>query len=200
MFTGLITDIGSITAIETMPTGIRLQITTQFEKLTSGESIAVDGACLTVTQHELNYFWVELSTETLEKTIARNYKIQQKVNLERALMINDRLGGHFVSGHVDRIATVSEITPHNNFSTYVIDGFPKENQAFLIEKGSIAVNGVSLTLNDIAPSSITVMLVPHTLKKTNLSQLKINDSVNIEFDLLTKIVEKQTKKVSYEPI
>lgn len=200
MFTGLITDIGSITAIEAMPTGLRLQMTTQFKKLTNGESIAVDGVCLTVTQHGLNYFWVELSTETLEKTIAKDYKVQQKVNLERSLRMNDRLGGHFVSGHVDRVATVGEITLHHDFSTYVFHGFSKQNQAFLIEKGSIAVNGVSLTLNAINPSSITVMLIPHTLEKTNLSQLKVNDPVNIEFDLLTKIIAKQTAKVNYESV
>ncbi len=191
MFTGIIQEIGYIQRVETLANGLCLSIASPYNDLSLGESIAIDGACLTVSAKENSNFQVELSTETLAKTIACFYKVGQAVNLERALAIGDRLGGHFVSGHVDQVATVLDITQHQDFYHCTIGNFGANIQPFLIDKGSITINGVSLTINTINNAHIEVMLIPHTLKKTQLQQLQVNDSVNIEFDLLAKIVHKK---------
>jgi len=193
MFTGLIHHCGRIEKIEPLATGIRLMIETQFEDLELGESIAVDGACLTVTELKPKRFTVELSTETLDLTIAQKYIPQQLVNLERALSLSDRLGGHFVTGHVDQTAEIGNITKHDEFYEYVIQGLKSENQNLLVTKGSITVNGVSLTVNKITNQGCHLMLIPHTLAQTNLKQLKVEDKVNIEFDLLAKLIAQQIR-------
>ncbi len=198
MFTGIIDHIGHIESIEEIASGLRLGIDTQFKDLTIGESIAIDGACLTVVDHQSSHFFTELSTETLSKTIAKQYQTGQAVNLERALRLGERLGGHFVSGHVDQIATVEAIIPQDEFHQYRIGDLPEKAQGLLIDKGSITINGVSLTLNTINTTSIEVMLIPHTWEQTNLSQLSINSTVNIEFDLLAKIILKQTRGLRHE--
>lgn len=195
MFTGIISDVADIKRVEPIASGLRLAINSPFNDLVSGESVSVDGACLTVTDQKHGCFWVELSLETLQKTIASKYQSGQTVNLERALKMGDRLGGHFVSGHIDQVAVLKKISRHNDFFCYTFGDLPDSVQGFLINKGSITINGVSLTLNVVQPGSIELMLIPHTLKNTNLSELTVNDIVNIEFDLLAKMVKKQMQGV-----
>lgn len=197
MFTGLVDHVGRIKNITPLPTGIQLRIATQFADLREGESIAIDGACLTVTTAENNAFIVQLSKETLDCTIARDYCVDTKINLERALKIGDSLGGHFVSGHIDQTAKIADIIPHHEFTHYVIEGFTQEQQNYLIYKGSIAINGVSLTINKIENNCCHVLLIPHTLQLTNLATLTINDKVNIEFDLLAKLVARQLQGIQH---
>ncbi|OGO90121.1 MAG: riboflavin synthase subunit alpha [Coxiella sp. RIFCSPHIGHO2_12_FULL_42_15] len=200
MFTGLIDHVGQIRRIRSLKTGIQLTIATTFNNLTSGESIAIDGMCLTVTTQEPGLFDVEVSQETLNRSIAKDYQVGINVNLERALKIGDAIGGHFVSGHVDQTAKITDIITHQAFRQSVIAGFSDEALTYLIYKGSICVNGVSLTINAIENNGIHVMLIPHTLNHTNLIHLQPNQSVNIEFDMMAKMVARQLQGVHYAKI
>ncbi len=199
MFTGLIDHTGTIKKVVKLDTGLRIRIESNFNDLSEGESIAVDGACLSAIHINQNQFEFELSEETLDLTIAKNYFVGSAINLERALKLNDRLGGHFVSGHVDQIAVVKSITQQDDFFHYIISGIEDKNQQYLIPKGSITVNGVSLTINKIINNECHLMLIPHTLERTNLSDLAPGSHVNIELDLLAKIVAKQTRGLAHEP-
>ncbi|MBS0359473.1 MAG: riboflavin synthase [Proteobacteria bacterium] len=186
MFTGIIDHTGEIVHLEKGDSSIALEIKTQFDEFTLGESISVDGICLTVTGNKKNNFTCELSSETLNVTTAKNFHVGSIVNLEKALRVSDRLGGHFVLGHVDTVAQLSEQKYMNDFLICQFTGTLKKN--YLIPKGSIALNGVSLTINEVTDAGFSVMLIPHSLEKTNLSKLKVGDSVNIEYDYLAKIV------------
>lgn len=198
MFTGLIDHCGLIQQIEAIPSGVKLSIRSQFESLNLGESIAIDGACLTVVEAQGQDFSLELSQETLDLTIAHQYRPGSRANLERSLALNDRLGGHFVSGHVDQTAKILAMTPHDDFHELIIGDFGAENLNYMIHKGSIAINGVSLTINKILNDTVSIMLIPHTWDITSLSSLKIDDRVNIEFDLLAKMIAKQLRGLSHD--
>lgn len=198
MFTGLIDHTATICHLTKLDAGVRLQIDSQFSDLTEGESIAVDGICLTAINIQKNKFELELSQETLSTTTAKFYQPNQLVNVERALKMNDRLGGHFVTGHVDQTATVNTCEKYDKFTQLKVHGIKPYNLIYLIDKGSICLNGVSLTLNKIYNDGFEIMLIPHTLVRTTLSQLKKNSAVNIEFDLLTKIIAKQTRGTLHE--
>ncbi|MCZ7583226.1 MAG: riboflavin synthase [Deltaproteobacteria bacterium] len=154
-----------------------------------GESIAVDGACLTVVEKGDGFFEVDLGKETLARTTAKTWKPGRRVNLERAMRLSDRLGGHMVLGHVDGVGSVEAIEPGKDFTVYRIRA-PKEVARYIIPKGSIAVQGISLTVNEIKGDVFSVGIIPHTTAKTNLSDLKIGDEVNLEGDLVGKYVEK----------
>lgn len=188
MFTGIIDHVGTLTIIQHTATGLRLQLQTNFYDLTLGESISVDGICLTVSDIKEYSFYCDISPETLSVTTAANFREGQKVNLERALLPSDRLGGHFVLGHVDKIAMVKSRQEQPEYVTFSFGDFTTAEQLLLVNKGSITINGVSLTINSVAKGEFQVMLVPHTLQKTNLQGLQVGDSVNIEFDYLAKIV------------
>ena len=188
MFTGIVDHQGKILKREETLRGLRLFIETRFTNLTLGESIAVDGACLTVTDFKDGEFTCELSPETLELTVSRSYERGTKVNLERALRVGDALGGHWVLGHVDGKASVSLVEKGDEFWRV---GFHEVGEAFakyLAPKGSVTVNGVSLTVNQVLDDGFEVMLIPHTLERTNLKELFVGAWVNLEFDYLAKLV------------
>jgi riboflavin synthase len=153
-----------------------------------GDSVAIDGACLTVTKvvDEVMYFFV--STESIAKTIIHQYKIGDIVNTELPMQPNGYLGGHYVLGHVDATAKVSEIkiTPTAWFLTIEV---PEQFVKYIVYKGSIAINGVSLTINEVNQNQINLCIIPTTLDKTNINQLSVGNSVNIEFDILAKYTE-----------
>lgn len=189
MFTGIIDHCGTILKMEIIPDGMRLAIRHSFRDLDLGESIAVDGICLTVTHFQNDIFYCDISPETLEVTTAKFFAIGQPINLERALQLTSRLGGHFVMGHVDQVAIVKSIKTINDFIEMT---FANLDTQFIIKKGSITINGVSLTVNELTEDGCKVMLIPHTLERTDLTQLQEGDAVNIEFDMLVRIVvEKQ---------
>lgn len=191
MFTGIIEHVGTISSCTEIPSGCSLRIKTQFTDLILGESIAVNGICLTVTQIEYDVFVCDVSPETLLLTTASQFTAGTPVNLERALLPLTRIGGHFVSGHVDQTCWVKSIKQAGQFIEMTFAGL---KERFLFKKGSIAVNGVSLTVNQVMNNEFSVMLVPHTLERTTLSMLHENDEVNIEFDMMARAIVEQVKQ------
>jgi len=191
MFTGIIEDQGIIRRIAKQAQAARLSIESKLplQEFTLGDSIAVDGVCLTVTTLTDKEFIADVSPETLKRTTLGTKRQGSRVNLERALKLSDRLGGHLVTGHIDGIAVIKSITPVSNakqidFSApvYILRG--------LVEKGSVAIDGISLTVNQCTDSGFNVMIVPFTASHTTLEQKKPGDKVNIENDLIGKYVEK----------
>ena len=187
MFTGIIDHCGTVTAVY----GTVIRVSCEFSDWQLGESIAVDGICLTVTQFGDGYFESDISAETQAVSTVDQFKLGCKVNLERPLRLSDRLGGHIVQGHVDQVAYLAEREVMDDCVKLVFTGITATMQRLLIQKGSIAVNGVSLTLNRVIPQGFEVMLIPHTLQRTNLEELRPGDAVNIEYDWLAKVVSHQ---------
>lgn len=188
MFTGIVDHCGEIKERVATQTGLRLFVACGFTDLALGESVSVDGACLTVTEFISAGFWCDLSEETLRLTRAGTYHPGCQVNLERALRMGDRLGGHIVSGHVDRTVTVKSRRETGGFVEFRFTGFLPAERGYLVPKGSVALNGVSLTLNEVQDGEIAVMLIPHTLENTTMSGLQAGDAVNVEFDWMTKLI------------
>lgn len=193
MFTGIIDHTGKITRIEPMADGLLFWISTQFSSIKLGESISIDGACLTVVDLKEGQFSVQLSPETLRLTTASHYQVGTEVNLERALKLGDVLGGHWVTGHVDKTVKVQKITQHKEFTEINFSDTSAEHRDLIIHKGSVCINGVSLTINEKTPSGFSVMIIPHTAKITNLSSLEIGSIVNIEYDSMAKIITQQVQ-------
>ena len=193
MFTGLVEALGRIERIDREGAGIRLTIAWDGlpadDPLELGESIAVNGCCLTVVAADGERFEVQAGPETLARTNLGAGTPGDRVNLERALRVGDRLGGHFVQGHVDTTATLRERRPEGEweFLAFTID---PAWTPLMVPKGSIAVDGVSLTLVDVAADGFSVMLIPHTLAVTTLGLIRPGDAVNIEADMLAKHVQK----------
>jgi riboflavin synthase len=189
MFTGLVEGIGAIAAINRMAEGFRLALAPPFPvaELVLGESVAVSGACLTVVSLSAAAFEVEVSPETLARTTLGLKKVKDSVNLERALKIGDRLGGHLVTGHVDGIGVIRERREGPAFFTLTVE-MPPALAPFVIEKGSIALDGVSLTVNTVQGNRFSVYIIPHTAQNTTLAQLKTGDKVNLETDIIGKYV------------
>ena len=189
MFTGLVEGVGEILAIDRPAEGLRLTIAPPFPvtELSLGESVAVSGACLTVVACTSAAFQVEVSPETLACTTLAFKKVRDRVNLERALRLGDRLGGHLVTGHVDGLGVVQERREGPNFFTLTFE-LPASLRPLVIEKGSIAVDGVSLTVNQCRGNTFTVYIIPHTARKTTLSQLTVGSRVNLETDIIGKYV------------
>lgn len=187
MFTGLIDHCGTILDFNTST----LWVESKFTQLELGESIAIDGICLTVTEIKQSTFKCDISPETLKVTTAQFFKPQQKVNLERALQPSSRLGGHFVLGHVDQVCRLDLKTPMGEFLELTFAGVDKK---YLASKGSLAINGTSLTINTLTDDGFSVMLIPHTLAGTNLSSLRERDWVNLEFDMIAKLVIEQCQR------
>jgi riboflavin synthase len=158
-------------------------------QLVLGESVAVNGACLTVITQDAETFAFQAGPETLERTNLGKLLPGHAVNLERALALGDRLGGHIVTGHIDTVGTLCERAPNGDWQTLRFR-FPPEWGALLVSKGSVAIDGVSLTVVDADPDSLSVMLIPHTLAHTTLGERVLGDAVNLEFDLLAKHVQK----------
>jgi riboflavin synthase len=191
MFTGLIEDIGEIKKITRIGSGKQLTLKSRIPaaEINLGDSIAVDGVCLTVTGFVEGGFSVDVSPESLKRTTLSAIKAGRRVNLERALRLSDRLGGHLVSGHVDGAAVVSSVVKKDDFIK--ID-FKAEGNIlkYIIEKGSVTIDGISLTVNGCSKSGFEVMIIPHTFSHTTLSLRKKGDKVNIENDIIGKYVEK----------
>ena len=190
MFTGIVRDTGTIETRELDDDGATFGIRTSLdlETFEIGESIAVDGACLTVTAVDEARFQVDLSPETLDRTTLGHHREGDDVHLERALQVGDRLGGHFVQGHVDGVGRLTEMREEGDAWILEID-VDKSWAPYLVEKGSIAVDGVSLTINDVEGARFQVAIIPHTDDVTRLTTYEVGDEVNIEVDMLGKYVE-----------
>lgn len=195
MFTGIIEQCGRVICVENS----RLIVEAPLSKLTIGESIAVNGVCLTLTQthNENNCLSFDLSPETQKITALHNLAKGTKVNLEQAMSATGRFGGHYVSGHVDAVSYVQSIKKIDNFVELCIGDFNLLHQAYLLPKGSIAIDGISLTINSLHENQIQLMLVPHTLANTTLSDLQVGQCVNIEFDYFARIIAHQLKLSGY---
>lgn len=191
MFTGIIEKTGRVLSNLHHEGANRLIIDANFEQLQVGESIAVNGVCLTLLPAGMNQLSFDVSLETLGCTIIGTLIAGDVVNLERAMCVSARFGGHYVSGHVDAIIKVQHIKPINEYMEIELGPFNAHALLYLIPKGSITVDGVSLTINSVDCECIKLMLVPHTLLSTTLGALKPGQSVNIEFDYLTRIVAHQ---------
>ena len=190
MFTGIITDVGEIIELEKRG-DLRARIKTNYDAkgIAFGASIACDGICLTAVDFGDNWFDVEISAETVSKTIIGSglWEINYKVNLERSLKVGDELGGHIVSGHVDGIATVSSIVDEGDSTRFTFEA-PMKLARFIAPKGSVALNGTSLTVNEVKENAFGINLVPHTKKVTSWNKTQVGDPINLEIDTLARYV------------
>ncbi len=188
MFTGIILHSGVIESIEKLGNGARLRVRTSDEEpLDRGESLAVNGVCLTMLPEPDGSLFTDLSDETLARTTLGGLGAGTRVNVERALALGDRLGGHLVQGHVDTTGTLLSITTEGEFAV-LRWSFPGEFSELVVSKGSIAVDGVSLTIVEPDGVSFGAALIPETLRRTNLGTARIGDPVNLEFDMVAKYV------------
>jgi riboflavin synthase len=192
MFTGLVEALGVVTGIEARPPGLRLWIDAGALAVDAalGDSIALNGCCLTVVELAANRLAFDAGPETLSRTNLGRLTAESRVNLERSLKLGDRLGGHLVTGHIDALGTLDQRLDDADWSTMwfsVPEGMTRQMAA----KGSVAVDGVSLTLVEVEPARFSVALIPHTLSMTTLGGLRPGDPVNLETDLLAKYVEAQ---------
>jgi riboflavin synthase len=191
MFTGIILGKGTVVEKRSSGSGMIFSLEPDFD-LTDpeeGESIAVNGVCLTARNISPGMFTVDVSPESLARTNLGRLSVGSKVNLERALRLSDRLGGHMVSGHVDGVSTVLQRRPVGNFVQFTF-GMPAGLGKYIIEKGSIAIDGTSLTVNSCDDETFSIVVIPHTLEVTLLGAVRQGDTVNIEVDLIGKYVEK----------
>lgn len=195
MFTGLIEDVGTFSALAEAAGGWKLSVRTTLplEQIAEGDSIAVNGACLTVESRtgargELAFHALQ---ETIERTNLRRLSCGDAVNLERALRAGDRLGGHMVSGHVDECVPVRSVQPAGRDWAVTVE-LPATLSEYVIEKGSVAINGVSLTVAALDAGALSVRLIPETWKRTNLRALRAGDSINLEVDMVGKYVKRLT--------
>jgi riboflavin synthase len=189
VFSGIITAVATVTAYQEVSGGCELTITSPWDDVEPGESVAVDGACLTVTNFADGQFVVHVITTSLDRTLFLSYRAGRRVNLERALRAGDRLGGHLVQGHVDGVGTVESVRQRDDARLLVI-GVPSGVAAVSIPLGSIAVDGVSLTVDAIpAPETVQVSLIPFTLQHTTLGDKSPGDQVHLEGDTVGKYVQ-----------
>ena len=189
MFTGIVASTGRIARVTPRAGGVRMTVVPRrsLGRLTLGESIAVSGACLTVTSRAGRGFTVDVSPETLRRTTLGTFAAGTRVNLERAVRLGDRLGGHIVQGHVDGVGVLEKIKPDRQWILYRFQA-PETVGPYLVEKGSIAIDGVSLTVFSCRNGSFSVALIPHTLAQTTLADRRPGDRVNVEADVLMKLV------------
>jgi riboflavin synthase len=194
MFTGLVETMGEVFDAKRIADGAELSIVGSFNaQCAIGESVAVNGACLTVVEiskKSPDLFRVQLGFETLEKTNLGELRPHDRVNLERSLCFGNRVGGHLVTGHIDAVGRIAERTNRGEFES-IWFSCPPELTRQMVSKGSIAIDGISLTLVDVTADGFSVMLIPHTLQMTTLGFKKVGETVNLETDLLAKYVQKQ---------
>ena len=189
MFTGLVEDRGEVVAKEAKGPAVRFVFRSKLTDLALGESIAIDGACLTVVASKNGTFDMDATHETLARTTLGALELGSQVNLERALKVGDRLGGHLVTGHIDGVGSLVKREPIGE-SVAMSFSMPHELSKFVAEKGSIAVSGVSLTVNGVKGDVFDVVIIPHTLRETTLGSLAIGGHVNLEIDLIARYVAK----------
>ena len=188
MFTGLVEAVGEIASLESMPPGIRMRVQTALgAELVPGDSLAVNGVCLTVVSADKTGIQADVSPETARVTTLGTARCGTIVNLERPLRADGRLGGHFVQGHVDATAAIDDIREDGD-SRWMTVRFPQELASYIVRKGSIAVNGVSLTVAGVDDHRFGVQVIPYTWAHTNFHALKAGDAVNLECDVLAKYV------------
>jgi riboflavin synthase len=194
MFTGIVSD-GFIASILPDEQGWELIIeASKFASIVQiGDSVAIDGACLSVIKIDGNHLSFFVSSESIDKTIIRNYKVGAKINVELPMQPTGFLGGHYVLGHVDATAKVAKIVPGEKAWFFTIS-VPEQFVKYVVYKGSIAINGISLTINKVIGNEIELCIIPITISKTNMSLLKEGDIVNIEFDILAKYTEQLLNK------
>ncbi len=191
MFTGLVADLGTVAAVDATDDGVRLRLRTALAgEIGEGDSVAVNGVCLTATEVSADAFAADVMHESLRRSsLGQAAQEGARVNLELSLRASDRLGGHIVQGHVDGVGTVSGVR-EDGFSRVVTIDAPPDVLRYVVEKGSIAVNGVSLTVSAISDEAFEVSLIPETLERTTLGQAAPGAMVNLEVDVLAKYVEK----------
>lgn len=189
MFSGIIECVGTVATFRSLRGDAELTVKSRFRGLELGESVAVNGACMTVASRRGSTFTVVVSAESLRRTTLGALRPGTTVNLERSLRVSDRLSGHFVFGHVDGIGTVRSIEPEGGSALYRFT-LPAGFARYLVEKGSIAVDGVSLTVFDCDRRSFTVSVIPHTASATTLGTRRAGDRVNLETDMLARYVER----------
>lgn len=191
MFTGIITDIGIVrSVVKNGDTRMMIQTIFDVESIAIGASIACAGACMTVVEKGLDWFAVDVSDASLACTTLGSWKEGDKVNLERSLKVGDELGGHWVTGHVDGVATVGSIKAIGDSHELVFSA-PPELLPFIAQKGSVTVEGVSLTVNAVEADEFQVNLIPHTWEHTTLGTLQTGDQVNVEIDVMARYIARQ---------
>jgi riboflavin synthase len=190
MFTGLVEDVGTIKQVRVTPAGRELRVRCRYDDLTDGESIALDGACLTVREHGAHWFTVAAVTTTLERTTIGEWTTGRRINLERAMQAGARFGGHLVLGHVDGVGVVTEIETQGD-ARLVNVALPDGLSELMIPHGSLTVDGVSLTVNELpAPDVVQLSLIEYTLSHTALGDLRVGQHVHIEGDVIGKYVRR----------
>jgi riboflavin synthase len=198
MFTGLIEEVGTVIAVNTSKSGNQLKIAASCiaRKIRRGESLAVNGCCLTVSSHRGDALIFDLLEETVARTNLKDLKRKQLVNLERAVAASERFGGHFVQGHIDCVSPVIAYQKSGADFRLEIE-LPHAFAHYVASQGSIAVNGISLTVAEVLPKSFVTWIIPHTKTHTNLDRVQAGDLMNLEFDILAKYVERMVSP--YEP-
>jgi len=194
LFTGLVDDVGVVERVERTEVGRELRISSRYTGLTSGESVAVNGACLTVRTSGPGWFVVAAVVTTLGRTTIGDWDAGRRVNLERAMRLGDRLGGHLVQGHVDGVGKLIDferIAESENWWLHI--ELPDDVEKYTVYKGSISIEGISLTVAKLERNRCTIAIIPHTVEATNLHSLKAGDPVNLEADLIAKYVEKMMR-------
>ena len=187
MFTGIIEEVGLVKAITNNK--IVVKCSDILSQIALGDSVAVNGVCLTVTAFDSVEFCADISPETYRITNLQNIKLNDFVNLERAMLANGRFGGHIVSGHIDGIGQIVSVISNSDFYDFEIKLAPTEAR-YVIKKGSITINGISLTVAEVVNDRVKLAIIPHTFENTNLKRLKIGDVVNVEVDIFAKYIEK----------
>ena len=197
MFTGIITDIGSVLSIN--ESGNKFKISTLFNhhEVDVGASICCSGICLTVTEKGPHitgsYFIVDVSDETLSRTTAKNWKNNSLINLERSLKFGDEMGGHLVSGHVDCLSKIISIKKNKNGNIFTIE-YPEIYKKFIASKGSVCLDGISLTVNDVFDNKFTVNIISHTENNTTWKDIKEGDNINTEIDIFARYISRQIEE------
>jgi riboflavin synthase len=200
MFTGIVKELGEVEAVEGSPDGARLRVNAALaSELTEGDSVAVNGACLTATSVRDGAFEADVMHQTLELTTLGELESGSSVNLELPLRADDRLGGHVVQGHVDGAGTVAEVSA-DGFAKRVRVELPGDLLPYVVEHGSIAIEGVSLTIAELSDGSVEVSLIPETLERTTLGSVEAGDRVNVECDLLARYVARQLSASHLSPL
>lgn len=190
MFTGLVESVGTVATVEPAGDGRRLEIAVGWaDELEVGQSVAVDGACLTAAELADGAFVAEAVAATVGRTIIGSYAAGRRVHLERALAVGDRLGGHFVQGHVDDVATVASIE-RSGENRYISLDVPAAGRRLVAPRGSIAVNGVSLTIQAVTPAGVRLSIIPHTWRATTFAELAPGDRVNVEYDVIARYLQR----------
>ncbi len=191
MFTGIVEEMGAVDAVVDDGDSLRIRIAASgvVADATHGASISVNGTCLTVAEHGTAWFEADVMRETLERTALRTLDVGDRVNLERAARLDSRLGGHIVQGHVDGVGSIAGVHPGDRWTVMEIT-VPQELTRYMVDKGSVTVDGVSLTIVSVLDEGFTVSLIPTTLAETTLGTRNVGDAVNIEVDVLAKYVEK----------